>query len=69
MALALQRQGITDSKLQSAITARAKLILGNNAMPSPQEVDDAINAATAQVTGKGAAGVEVPKGVTVKKVG
>jgi hypothetical protein len=54
MALSLQRQGISDSRLQSAITARAKLILGNNAMPSPQEVDDAISTATAQVTGKSA---------------
>lgn len=69
MALSLQKQGITDSRLQSAITARAKLILGNNAMPSPQEVDDAISAATSQVTGKSAPAVEVPKGVTVKKVG
>lgn len=53
MALSLQRQGITDSRLQAAITARAKLILGNNPMPTPQEVDDAINVATQQVSGKG----------------
>lgn len=70
MALALQRQGITDSKLQAAITARAKLILGNNAMPSPEEVDNAISTATAQVTGKNdATAGTIPKGVTVKKVG
>ena len=54
MALSLQRQGIQDARLQTAITARAKLILGNNPMPTPQEVDSAIDIATSQVTGKGA---------------
>jgi hypothetical protein len=58
MALSLQKQGITDSRLQTAITARAKLLLGNNAMPTPQEVDDAISTATSQVTGRGTSGVD-----------
>ena len=70
MALSLQKQGITDSRLQTAITARAKLILGDNAMPTPSQVDSAIEAATLQVTGKGApASQTLPEGIKVTKIG
>jgi hypothetical protein len=37
-------------------------------MPTDQQVEDAIRAATMQVTGKDVAG-GLPKGVVVKKVG
>jgi len=56
------------ARQDAAITARAKLLLGNNPMPSEQDVQNAIDIATQQVTGKGAAGA-LPKGVVVKKVG
>ena len=42
-------QGVRED---AAITARAKLILGNNPMPSAQDVENAINIATQQVSGK-----------------
>jgi hypothetical protein len=70
MALSLQKQGITDSRLQAAITARAKLILGDNAIPTPSQVDSAIEAATQQVTGKGIpVSQTVPEGIKVTKIG
>ena len=52
---ATRAQGAGQANLarqDAAITARAKLILGNNLMPTDQQVEDAITAATKQVTGK-----------------
>jgi hypothetical protein len=56
------------ARQDAAITARAKLILGNNPMPTPEDVQNAIDIATQQVSGKSVAGA-LPKGVVVKKVG
>lgn len=56
------------ARQDAAITARAKLLLGNNPMPTEQDVENAIATATRQVMGKEVAG-GIPKGVTVKKVG
>ena len=42
------------ARQDAAITARAKLILGNNPMPTEQDVEKAIGIATQQVTGKSA---------------
>ena len=44
------------ARQDAAITARAKLLLGNNPMPTEQDVQNAIDMATKQVTGKGATG-------------
>lgn len=40
------------ARQDAAITARAKLILGNNPMPTAEDVDNAIRTATQQVSGK-----------------
>ena len=44
------------ARQDAAITARAKLLLGNNPMPTEQDVENAIAIATKQVTGKGTTG-------------
>jgi hypothetical protein len=54
---ATRAQGAGQANLarqDAAVTARAKLILGNNPMPTEQDVQNAIDTATRQVMGKSA---------------
>jgi len=82
---ALLKQQGDEKKYNDAITARAKLIIGNAVAPTEQQVLDAYNTAKRQIDEESMAGrpkkgstgtaaptggtLDLPKGVVVKKVG